>query len=147
MFGTPLTLVSDNGKSSRNVLGARLAGFFGYRHICILPYNAAANGMAESCVKRIKLILDRQTDGYSRWDAQLPLAQLLLNTTKHTGHPFKRSVESRGLRPCGQSASINSRCGNGRTDHGRNEDEGMGRDKRERETGTRGDAPLPGSLV
>ena len=63
------------------------------------------------------------------------------------GAPFKRSVEPRGLRPCGQSAAINSRCGNGRTDHGRNEDGGMGRDKRERETGTRGDTPLPGSLV
>jgi len=62
-----------------------MSEFFGYRHIFILPYNAQANGTAESAVKRIKLLLDRQTEGYADWHKQLPLAQLLLNTTVHTG--------------------------------------------------------------
>jgi len=85
IFGYPLIVVSDNGPAFRSTLAEAFAKFFGYRHIFILPYNAQANGMAESGVKRIKLLLDRHTDGYADWPSQLPLAQLLLNTTTHTG--------------------------------------------------------------
>ena len=55
--------------------------FYGYRHIHILPFNPQANGTAEAAVKRIKLLLDRQTDGYKDWHALLPLAQHQLNST------------------------------------------------------------------
>jgi len=85
IFGYPLIVVSDNGPAFRSLLAVAFAKFFGYRHIFILPYNAQANGAAESNVKRIKLLLDRHTDGYADWPHQLPLAQLLLNTTTHTG--------------------------------------------------------------
>ena len=40
--------------------------------------------MAEAAVKRIKLLLDRQTDQYRNWHHLLPLAQHMLNTTVHT---------------------------------------------------------------
>ena len=86
VFGTPLTLVADNGTAFRNELAVKASQFFGYRHIPILPYNACANGTAESCVKRIKHLLDRHTIGYEGWTRQLPLAQYLLNTTIHSGH-------------------------------------------------------------
>ena len=67
VFGFPLVMVSDNGSAFRNSLSTAMAKYFGYRHVFILPYNAQANGMAEASVKRIKLLLDRHTEGYAEW--------------------------------------------------------------------------------
>lgn len=85
VFGYPLVMVSDNGPAFVSGLQQQMAAFFGFRHIPILPYNAAANGVAESSVKRIKLLLDRHLDGYADWHKILPLAQLQLNCHVHTG--------------------------------------------------------------
>ncbi|MDC0525347.1 DDE-type integrase/transposase/recombinase [bacterium] len=84
IFGYPVIIVSDNGPAFISHLGEAMADFFGYRHIHVLPYNAQANGVAESAVKRIKLLLDRQTAGYRDWHRLLPIMQLLLNSVTHT---------------------------------------------------------------
>ena len=85
VFGFPLVVVSDNGPAFVNAMHTEMARYFGYRHVPILPYNAQANGAAEASVKRIKLLLDRHTKGYAEWHKVLPLAQLLLNSHRHTG--------------------------------------------------------------
>ena len=85
VFGNPAAIVSDNGPAFISDLNQATSRFFGYRHIHVLPYNAQANGTAESAVKRIKLLLDRQTKGYADWHKLLPLSQQLLNSTVHTG--------------------------------------------------------------
>ena len=84
VFGTPAVIVSDNGPAFLSDLSAAAAKFYGYRHIHTLPYNPQANGVAEASVKRIKLLLDRQTKDYAEWHKLLPLAQHMLNTTVHT---------------------------------------------------------------
>lgn len=84
IFGNPLVIVSDNGPAFRNDLAAAMAQFIGYRHIFIMPYNAQANGAAEACVKRLKLLMDRLCAEYLGWHKQLPLMQQLLNSTSHT---------------------------------------------------------------
>ena len=84
MFGTPAVIVTDNGPAFRNELSKATSDFYGYRHIHTLPYNPQANGTAEAAVKRIKLLLDRQTQGYVGWQKILPLSQHMLNTTVHT---------------------------------------------------------------
>ena len=84
VFGTPAVIVSDNGPAFRNDLTDKASKFYGYRHIHTLPYNPQANGVAESAVKRIKLLLEKQTKDYADWYRLLPLAQHMLNTTVHT---------------------------------------------------------------
>ena len=58
----PSILRSDNGPEFVNELIAAFTSYAGIRHIRVLPYNAPANGRAESAVKRtqdllIKLII------------------------------------------------------------------------------------------
>ena len=84
IFGNPTVVVTDNGPAFRNELLRAASRFFGYRHVHVLPYNAQANGVAESAVKRIKLLLDRQTRGYRDWHKLLPMMQLMLNSVTHT---------------------------------------------------------------
>ena len=85
VFGNAAAVVTDNGPAFISDLNKASSIFFGYRNIHVLPYNAQANGMAESAVKRIKLLLDRQTKGYTDWHKLLPIAQMLLNSTVHSG--------------------------------------------------------------
>ena len=80
---------------------SEMAKYFGFRHVPILPYNAQANGVAESSVKRIKLLLDRHCKGYAGWHKLLPLAQLLLNTHIHTGHKTSPYMSLFGREPYG----------------------------------------------
>lgn len=101
VFGYPLIIVSDNGPAFRSELMAAMSKFFGYRHIPILPYNAQANGVAESSVKRIKLLLDRHCKGYKNWHQILPLAQLLLNTHKHSSTMVSPYMSLFGREPYG----------------------------------------------
>lgn len=61
VFGHPTVIVSDNGPA---FISKHVNQFFGYRHDHILPYNAQANGAAESSVKQIKLLLDKHTKGH-----------------------------------------------------------------------------------
>ena len=85
VFGNPSCVVTDNGPAFVSDLLDAASSFYGYRHMHILPYNAQANGIAESAVKKIKLLLDRMTDGYDDWHRLLPMSQQLLNCTTHTG--------------------------------------------------------------
>ena len=80
---------------------SEMAKYFGFRHVPILPYNAQANSVAESSVKRIKLLLDRHCKGYAGWHKLLPLAQLLLNTHIHTGHKTSPYMSLFGREPYG----------------------------------------------
>ena len=84
VFGTPAVIISDNGPAFRNELVEKASRFYGYRHVHTLPYNPQANGVAEATVKRIKLLLEKQTKDYADWHRLLPLAQHMLNTTVHT---------------------------------------------------------------
>ena len=99
IFGTPLVLVSDNGPAFIHSMTQAASSLLGYRHIHVLPYNAQANGIAESSVGRIKKLLDRQTDGYQQWHILLPTLQLLLNTTVHTGTGVSPYVALFGREP------------------------------------------------
>ena len=101
VFGFPLVMVTDNGPAFINNLQRSTAQFFGYRHVPILPYNAAANGAAEASVKRLKLLLDRHLDGYAEWHKILPLAQLQLNSHVHTGLRISPYMALFGRQPFG----------------------------------------------
>ena len=65
-------------------LQSAAAKFFDWRHVYVLPYSAQANGTAESSVKRIAALLQRQCADQTNWHRLLPSSQLLLNTTTHT---------------------------------------------------------------
>ena len=101
IFGVPLVVITDNGPAFRSGLQKQMADFFGFRHVPILPYNAAANGTAEASVKRIKLLLDRHTRGYDEWHRVLPLAQLQLNSHIHTGTDMSPYMALFGRPPTG----------------------------------------------
>ena len=101
VFGHPTVLVSDNGPAFIANLSKHVSQFFGYRHSHILPYNAQANGIAESSVKRIKLLLDRHTRGHVDWHKYLPMLQLKLNTTVHTGTGVSPFAALFGVEPIG----------------------------------------------
>ena len=101
VFGHPAVIVSDNGPAFAANLTAEAAKFFGYRHVHIMPYNAQANGVAEASVKRIKLLLDRHTEGYADWHKSLPWMQHMLNTTTHTSTGVSPYVALFGREPDG----------------------------------------------
>jgi len=101
VFGTPAVIVSDNGPAFRSELSAKASSFYGYRHIHTLPYNPQANGIAESAVKRIKMLLEKQTKDYADWHRLLPLAQHMLNTTVHTAFGMSPYEALFGREPVG----------------------------------------------
>ena len=101
VFGTPAVIVSDNGPAFRSELAAKASSFYGYRHIHTLPYNPQANGTAESAVKRIKMLLEKQTKDYADWHRLLPLAQHMLNTTVHTAFGMSPYEALFGREPVG----------------------------------------------
>jgi hypothetical protein len=117
IFGFPLVIVSDNGPVFRSNLQGQMANFFGFRHVPILPYNAAANGTAEASVKRIKLLLDRHTKDYDEWHRVLPLAQLQLNSHVHTGTDMSPYMALFGRAPHGiaqlENPALLSKTGSG----------------------------------
>ena len=85
VFGIPKKIVTDNGREFDNELADELGQYLGLRKITVLAYNPQANGVAESAVKRAKLLLERHTDRYRGWHKVLPLAQYILNSTVHHG--------------------------------------------------------------
>ena len=101
VFGHPTVIVSDNGPAFISNLSKHVSQFFGYRHSHILPYNAQANGAAESSVKRIKLLLDKHTKGHVDWHKYLPMLQLKLNATVHTGTGVSPFAALFGVDPIG----------------------------------------------
>ena len=101
VFGYPAVIVSDNGPAFIGDMNEAMSNFLGYRHVHILPYNSQANGTAEASVKRIKLLLDRQTSNYREWCKLLPTLQLMLNATVHTGTGLSPYVALFGHEPNG----------------------------------------------
>jgi hypothetical protein len=101
VFGNPAAIVTDNGPAFISDLSKAAAAFLGYRHIHTLPYNPQANGVAEAAVKRIKQLLDKQTNGYRSWHKNLPLAQHMLNCTVHTGTGITPFEAVFGRKPVG----------------------------------------------
>ena len=84
VFGNPAVMVTDNGPSFISGLMAAASKFYGYRHVHIMPYNAQANGVAESSVGRIKALLDRHCKEHREWHKVLPILQAMLNSTTMT---------------------------------------------------------------
>ena len=84
IFGYPRVMISDNGTAFVNSLMTEMGMYLGFRHTTILPYNAGANGLAESCCKRIKNLLERHTDGFRLWHEVLPMASYALNSATHS---------------------------------------------------------------
>ena len=101
IFGPPLIMVSDNGPAFISDLSKACSKLWGYRHIHILPYNSQANGVAESSVKRIKLLLDRHCQGHRNWHTLVPVLQLRLNADVHSGIGVSPYVAVFGREPVG----------------------------------------------
>ena len=77
IFGPPLVIISDNAFASKLMKASE--NLYGYRHIFVLPYTPQANGLAETAVKRLKLILDRHTLDYQGWHLMMGRAQSAVN--------------------------------------------------------------------
>ena len=77
IFGPPLVLISDNAFASKLMKASE--NLYGYRHIFVLPHTPQANGLAETAVKRLKLILDRHTLDYQGWHLMMGRAQSAVN--------------------------------------------------------------------
>ena len=78
-FGRPQVLVTDNGPAFKNELMKETAHYMDWKHAYILAYNAQANGLGESTVKRVKVMLDRHCAQYQGWHKLLPLIMQCLN--------------------------------------------------------------------
>ena len=59
------------------------------------------NGAAESSVKRITLLPDKHTKSHVHWHKYLPMLQLKLNTTVHTGTGVSPFAALFGVDPIG----------------------------------------------
>ena len=79
LFGYPLVIVSDNGTSFANKIMRASEALFGFRWIFVMPYTPQANGLAESAVKKLKVMLDRHTADYAGWHLLLPMIQAAVN--------------------------------------------------------------------
>ena len=80
----PSIIRSDNGSEFDNELSASFTLYAGYRHIKILPYNACANGKAESSVKRIQELLIKHCTLLANWRETLPMLCFALNCSTHS---------------------------------------------------------------
>ena len=85
IFGNPLVVISDNGSSFANKLMKASERLYGYRQVFSMPHTPQANGLAESAVKKLKLILDRHTLEYQGWHLMLGMVQSLVNQRVSSG--------------------------------------------------------------
>ena len=80
----PSILRSDNGPEFDNALAKAFAVYAGIRHIKVLPYNACANGKAESSVKRVQELLIKHCRLMENWKDTLPMICFALNSVVHS---------------------------------------------------------------
>ena len=80
----PSVIRSDNGPEFVNELSVEVKKYAGYRHVRVLPYNARANGKAESTVKRVQELLIKHCRLLDNWAETLPMVCFALNCTKHS---------------------------------------------------------------
>lgn len=79
VFGIPLVIISDNGSSFANKLMTASEKLYGYRWIYVMPHTPQANGMAEAAVKKLKIMLDRNTSDYLDWAPLIKPFQAAIN--------------------------------------------------------------------
>ena len=58
-FGTPRTIISDEGSHFENKVFDKLMGIYGIKHIMRLAYHPQLNGQAEISNREIKKILEK----------------------------------------------------------------------------------------
>ena len=80
----PSILRSDNGPEFDNALIRSFKAYAGIRHIKVLPYNACANGKAESSVKRVQELLIKHCRLFENWQETLPMLCFALNCATFT---------------------------------------------------------------
>ena len=80
----PSILRSDNGPEFDNALIKSFKAYAGIRHIKVLPYNARANGKAESSVKRVQELLIKHCRLFENWQETLPMLCFALNCATFT---------------------------------------------------------------
>jgi hypothetical protein len=85
IFGYPLVIINDNGSAFANKLMNASQQLYGYRQVFVMPHTPQANGLAESAVKKLKLILDRHTLQYQGWHHLLGMAQAAVNQRVSSG--------------------------------------------------------------
>ena len=83
LYSMPSVVRSDNGPEFQG-LTEEFAKYAGYRHIHVLPYNAAANGRAENAVKRVSELLYKHCLLMDNWADTLPMVCFALNCTVMT---------------------------------------------------------------
>ena len=79
VFGYPLVIISDNGSAFANKLIKASERLYGFRQVFVMPHTPQANGLAETAVKKLKLILDRHTTDYCNWHPLCSMAQSAVN--------------------------------------------------------------------
>ena len=86
-FGTPVTVVSDNGKQFVSSIFKQLSKLFGFEHRLITPYNPQANGVIERINRTIVNMLSVYTTS-SNWDSFLQMLCFTYNTSIHNTTSF-----------------------------------------------------------
>ena len=95
----PSVIRSDNGPEFDNALMQAFTAFAGYRHIKVLPYNACANGKAESTVKRVQELLIKHCRLLDNWADTLPMVCFALNCVQHSSTPMSPFQALFGRKP------------------------------------------------
>jgi transposase InsO family protein len=80
LFGPPKVMQSDNGPEFVNSTLEQLCKQASINHRFVAAYNPRANGLAETMVKKLKLLLKKQLEGQiDVWDRVLPGVTLQMN--------------------------------------------------------------------
>ena len=84
-YAAPDILISDNGREFVNAFMKELCNVYGVRHLHIIPYHPASNGVSERTVRKVLESL-RTTIGSNdpNWDLHLPSVQMAINSAYHS---------------------------------------------------------------
>ena len=82
-YGTPVTLISDNGSEFINELMDKVTKFFNINKVEITAYHPNSNGLVERVNKELMALLRMYTQNENSvsWHNFLPTFQLQLNST------------------------------------------------------------------
>ena len=88
-YGTPISIVSDQGKEFVNTLNEKLRNFLGISARTTSPYHPASNGQVERYNGTLTQILRTITEpGQKNWDECLKFANWAFNTAKQSGRRY-----------------------------------------------------------
>merc|ERR1712015_336480 len=84
-YASPDVLITDNGREFVNTFMNKLCEFYGVRHLQIIPYHPASNGISERTVRKVLETL-RATIGSNdpNWDLHLPSVKMCINSAYHS---------------------------------------------------------------